>query len=127
MLKLNADGIMQMLEQDLTRITTWIENWKKQKDVSVVAQLESMLKSINLTTLGLSKEDFLKKRRQKALDSVRKIPFFGQTNYNRWPFDYEWPTKDEIQTMPLDKPLRAIAFKWHNSDNDQQGNYIGAI
>jgi plasmid stabilization system protein ParE len=45
MLKLNADGIMQMLEQDLTRITTWIENWKKQKDVSVVAQIESVLKS----------------------------------------------------------------------------------
>jgi hypothetical protein len=29
--------------------------------------------------------------------------------------------------MPLDKPIRAVALKWHNSDADTNGNYIGAI
>jgi hypothetical protein len=29
--------------------------------------------------------------------------------------------------MPIDKPIRAVAFKWHNADYDTNGNYIGAI
>ena len=29
--------------------------------------------------------------------------------------------------MPVDKPIRVVALKWHNSDHDTNGNYIGAI
>jgi hypothetical protein len=29
--------------------------------------------------------------------------------------------------MPVEKPIRAVAIKWHNSDNDTNGNFIGAI
>ncbi len=29
--------------------------------------------------------------------------------------------------MPVDKPIRTVAFKWHNADYDINGNYIGAF
>ena len=41
--------------------------------------------------------------------------------------DCEWPTRDDIMAMPLDKPVRVVEFKWHEADYDSAGNYIGAI
>ena len=69
----------------------------------------------------------MKNRRQKAIKSIKRLPFFGYSNHGKYPIDFEWPTKEEIMAMPLDKPIRAVAFKWHNSDYDTSGNYIGAI
>jgi hypothetical protein len=69
----------------------------------------------------------LKNRRKDALISVKKSLYFGSSNQGQYPADFEWPTLDDILTMPFDKPLRAVALKWHNADYDRQGNYIGAI
>ena len=32
-----------------------------------------------------------------------------------------------MMAIPVDKPIRVAAFKWHNADYDKDGNYIGAI
>ncbi len=69
----------------------------------------------------------MKNRRRKALNTVKKLPYFGHSSFGRYPIDFEWPTKEEILAMPLDKPIRAVAFKWHNSDYEINGRYIGAI
>ena len=86
-----------------------------------------MLQTIKLITLGQSKEELLKQRRLDALISLKKSPIFGHTNAGKYPIDFEWPSKDEIMAMPLNKPIRAVAFKWHTSDNDTSGNLIGAF
>jgi hypothetical protein len=69
----------------------------------------------------------LKQRRLDALITLKKTPIFGNTNGGKFPVDFEWPKKDEIMAMPVDKPIRAVAFKWHTSDNDTSGNLIGAF
>lgn len=69
----------------------------------------------------------MRKRRQKALNTIKKIGYFGHSNNGKYPVDCEWPTKEDIMAMPLDKPIRAVALKWHESDYDTAGNYIGAI
>jgi hypothetical protein len=80
-----------------------------------------------LITLGYDKEDLLNYRRLEALKTMKRLPLFGYSCHGTYPIDFEWPTKDEIMAMPVEKPIRAVAFKWHNSDYDTNGNYIGAI
>jgi hypothetical protein len=29
--------------------------------------------------------------------------------------------------MPVEKPIHAVAFKWHNADYNTNGDFIGAI
>ena len=95
--------------------------------MSIAAHTVKFLQTIKFITLDQGKEDLIKQRRQDALISVKRLPYFGYSDYGKYPVDFEWPTKDEILAMPLDKPIRAVAFKWHNSHNDTSGNYIGAI
>jgi hypothetical protein len=123
----DADLIMEELESDLGRIRKWIKNWQHQKTICVAAHIEKFSQTIRLITLGLGKEDLLKLKRQEALISIKRLTYFGTSSNGTYPVDFEWPTKDEIMAMPLDKPIRAVAFKWHISDNDTSGNYIGAI
>jgi len=58
---------------------------------------------------------------------MKRIAYFGFSNYGKYPVDFEWPTKNDILAMPIDKPIRAVAFKWHNSDHDTNGSFIGAL
>jgi hypothetical protein len=58
---------------------------------------------------------------------MKRLPYFGNKGNGTYPIDFEWPKKDEILAMPVDKPIRAVAFKWHNSDNGNSGSLIGAI
>ena len=60
----------------------------------------------------------MKARRQEALKTMKRLTYYGYSNFGTYPIDFEWPTKDDILAMPLEKPIRAVSFKWHNADHD---------
>ncbi len=65
------------------------------------------------------------KRRQDALLTIKRLPYFGHQNYGSDTIDFEWPIRDDIMAMPYEKPIRIVAIKWNRTDVKK--NRIGAI
>lgn len=58
---------------------------------------------------------------------MKKQKYFGYSYHETRPMDFEWPTKEDLLAMPLDKPIRVVALRWHTGDYDTAGNFIGGI
>jgi len=69
---------------------------------------------------GLSNESL-----EEAIKTMRKLPVFGYTANNVYVQDYEWPTAEDLRTMPKDQPIRAASFNWKKCD--QVNSVIGGL
>ena len=47
--------------------------------------------------------------REESFKTLRELPLFG---YNKEPVDFRHPKIEDLQAMPKDKPIQAIALKW---------------
>ena len=56
---------------------------------------------------------------------MKRLPYFGCSNFGKDPINFEWPKRDEMMAMPYEKPIRVVAIKWHRSSRRPQR--IGAI
>ena len=68
----------------------------------------------------------LKEMRKQAMKTIRKLPLLGYTDNNKLAINFVWPEEQDMLQMPEDKPIEAVGFNWHKSD-DFNGNFIGAL
>lgn len=76
--------------------------------------------------LGSAHDQVLPSRTiEEAIKTMRKLPVFGYTANGVYKQDYEWPTAEDLRTMPKDQPIRAAAFNWKKCD--QVNSVIGGL
>lgn len=57
-----------------------------------------------------------KSLRVEAARTLRKLPVFGYNNNNQYVPDFEWPKAEDIDAMPLDKPIKIATISWKKCD-----------
>lgn len=69
--------------------------------------------------------DYINKNRfllRAAAKTLRRIPQFGNTENEN---DYEFPTKEDLEDMPTDRPVELESLMWKK--NSTNANHIGAL
>ncbi len=46
---------------------------------------------------------------EDSLKTLRDLPLFGKTEY---PVDFRHPSIEDLRSMPKNKPIQAVGFKW---------------
>lgn len=89
----------------------WAQNItsSKSSDAAIIAQQRAFLDKENQKFASILSRSNLSSFNLKPKFTLRKLPFWGQSDPHR--LDFEWPTHTLLDQMPASASLRSLEFK----------------
>lgn len=107
-LELNERKLKELLKRDEE---LWVQNinFSKGIDAAKIAEARDLIEEQNQKFASMLSQQKVSKGNPKPKFSLRKLPFWGQSNPHR--LDFEWPTQALLDQMPASASLHSLEFK----------------